>query len=280
MMGLFAVTGASGFIGQEVCRRLRDAGEDVIALGRSGTGEGWGQWALGEPLPEACRAAGTVVHLASATLGVSGALRTAAIETDVSGTRVLIEQLRGWRRGGSRHRLIFVSSQSARPEAVNAYGRSKWAIEQLLAEDDEIVLRPGLVYSEPPQSVFAMFDKLSRLPALPAFDGPPSIQPVHVREVADAIVRAGAMKRPPRLLMLGAVAPLTFADAIRATARRCGRRAPTMLPIPMQPVRLAANLVDRMLGATLTERLDGLAGLQPIDTAPSLAALDQTLASF
>ena len=279
-MSLFAVTGASGFIGHEVCRLLRGVGEDVITLGRSGTGEGARRWALGDPLPDVCHAAGTIVHLASATLGESGPRRAAAIETDVAGSRVLIEQLRGWRRDGGRHRLVFVSSQSARPGAVNAYGRSKWAIEELLVEDEEIVLRPGLVYSEPPQSVFAMFDKLSRLPVVPEFGGRPSIQPVHVREVATAIAHAGMMERPPRLLMIGAVEPLTFADAVGMTARRAGRRPPTVVTLPLRPVRLAASFVDRLFGATLTERLDGLAGLLPIDTGPSLAALGQTLAPF
>ena len=279
-MGVVAVTGASGFIGQEVCRFLREDGRDVIELSRSGVGDGGRRWSLGKSLPEACRRADTVVHLASATLGEAGAGQAAAIEADIKGTRILAEQLRGWRRAGGRHRLVFVSSQSARPGAANAYGRSKWAIEQILAEDEEIVLRSGLVYSEPPRSVFAMFDKLSRLPVVPSFETRPSIQPVHVRELADAIARAGAMERPPRLLLIGAATPLTFAEAVRAAARRGGRRAPVMVPVPMMPVRLMAGLVDRLFASTLTERLDGLVGLRPIDTGPSLSALGQTLAPF
>lgn len=279
-MGVVAVTGASGFIGQEVCRFLRDDGQDVIELSRSRIGDGGRRWSLGEPLPGACRPAEMVVHLASATLGEAGAGQAAAMDADIEGTRILADQMRAWRREGGRHRLVFVSSQSARSEAANAYGRSKWAIEQILIDDEEIILRPGLVYSEPPRSVFAMFDKLSRLPAVPAFGAHPSIQPVHVRELADAIARAGAMERPPRLLLIGAETPLTFAEAVRAAARRGGRRAPLMVPLPMMPVRLIAGLVDRLFTWTLTERLDGLAGLRPIDTGPSLSALGQTLAPF
>ncbi len=275
-MGRVAVTGANGFIGREVCAVLRAGGTDVVALQRGGEA----RWALGQSLPEDCRSARTVVHLASATLGQAGAERATAIEADIAGTRILVEQLRGWRAGGTRHRFVFVSSQSARPEAVNAYGRSKWAIEQLLDGEDEVVLRPGLVYSDPPRSVFAMFDRLSRLPIVPAIGGRPCIQPVSVREVAEAIARIDAGERVPRLLMIGAPKPLTFAEAVKATARRGGRRAPVTLAVPLRPVRRVAGMVDRVLSSTFTERLDGLAGLQPFDAAPSLAALGQALEQF
>lgn len=278
-MGRVAITGANGFIGQEVCAVLRSDGNDVLAL-RRGEGADAFRWSLGQPLPEACRSAQAVVHLASATLGQTGAERAAAIEADVEGTRVIVQQIRRWRAEGSHQRFVFVSSQSSRPEAVNAYGRSKWAIEQMLDGSDEVVLRPGLVYSDPPRSVFAMFDGLSRLPAVPALGSRANIQPVHVRDVAVAIVRASLMERPPRLLLIGATKPMNFAEAVRATARRAGRRAPIMVPMPMRPVRLGASFVDRLCGTTLTERLDGVTGLQPIDTAPSLAALGQTLAPF
>ncbi len=275
-MGLVAVTGANGFIGQEVCATLRAGGGEVIALQRRG-GIDAEPWSLGQPLPERCRSARTVVHLASATLGRSGAERAAAVAVDTEGTCLVVDQLRRWRAQGGRHRFVFVSSQSSRPDAANAYGRSKWAIERMLDGDDEVVVRPGLVYSDPPRSVFAMFDRLSRLPVVPAVGTRPCIQPVSVREVAECIARVDAADRVPRLLMIGAPEPLTFAEAVKATARRAGRRPPVTVPLPLAPLRLAAGLVDRVLSSTVTERLDGLAGLQPFETAPSLAALGQAI---
>jgi len=275
-MSCVAVTGATGFIGQEVSALFRRQGADVIELSRSGGKGGSMRWALGQDLPEACRTAETIVHLASATLSETGSLQ-AAIDRDVDGTRVILRQVRTWRQAGGRHRFIFVSSQSAKPDAANAYGRSKWAIEQLLDHDDDIVVRPGLVYSEMPSSVFATFDKLSRMPILPVINHRPVIQPIHVREVARCIAELARMDQPPRMVKIGAAQPLTFRDAMRATARRAGRRAPLMVPIPMRPVKLMARLVDRLFHLTITERLDGLAGLQPLETKASLAALGQAL---
>lgn len=71
--------------------------------------------------------------------------------------------------------------------------------------EDEVVLRPGLVYSDPPRSVFAMFDKLSRLPVIPALGTRPCIQMVDVREVAECIDPIDAAPRVPKLLMIGAM---------------------------------------------------------------------------
>ncbi len=275
-MSCVAVTGATGFIGREVSTLFRLRGADVIELSRNGGEGGPLRWTLGQELPEACRTAETIVHLASATLTETGSLQ-AAIDRDVEGTRTIARQIRTWRKAGGRHRFIFVSSQSAKPDAANAYGRSKWAIEQLLDEEDDLVVRPGLVYSDVPSSVFATFDKLSRLPIVPIIGHRPAIQPIHVREVAGCISQLARMDQPPRMVKIGAAEPLTFREALQATARRAGRRAPLMVPIPMRPVKLMARIVDRLFHLTITERLDGLAGLQPIETKASLAALGQAL---
>lgn len=50
-----------------------------------------------------------------------------------------------------------------------------------------------------------MFDKLSRLPVIPALGTRPCIQMVDVREVAECIDRIDAAPRVPKLLMIGAM---------------------------------------------------------------------------
>jgi len=141
-------------------------------------------------------------------------------------------------------------------------------------------VRPGLVYSVPPASVYATFANLARLPAVPVAAARPAIQPIHVRELAECLLQLATMHCPPRLVKLGAIRPLTFKEALAAAARRTGRRVPLRIALPKGPVRLAARLLDLCLRATLTERLDGLLGLEPMDTGPSLAALGRTLAPF
>jgi NADH dehydrogenase len=281
-MKTVAITGAGGFIGTELCALFESRGVQVLRLMRNPKpGLASIAWALGEPLPKACETADAVVHLATLAYGKSSEM-TAAAAADLAGTQVLLDSLRAVRRGENRLRFIFMSSQSARPDAPNAYGRGKWQIEKIVDRPNEIAVRPGLVYSDTPASVFGLFERLARLPIVPIVKTAPAIQPIHVHELAQCILTISGMDTPAPLFELGAVAPMTFEAAIRATALRAQRRAPTMVPVPISLLRLAANAVDTLFRPepSIGERLEGLVGLRPMNTAPSLKALGCELKPF
>jgi len=281
-MKTVAITGAGGFIGTELCALFESRGVQVLRLMRkSKPGLASIAWSLGEPLPKACETVDAVVHLATLAYGKSSETATAAA-ADLAGTQVLLNSVRAARRGANHPRFIFMSSQSARPEAPNAYGRGKWQIEKILNQPDEIAVRPGLVYADTPASVFGLFERLARLPIVPTVKTIPAIQPIHVRELAQCVLAIAEMDTPATLFELGAVAPMTFEAAIRATALRAQRRAPTMVPVPISLLRLAANAVDTLFHPepSISERLEGLVGLRPMNTAPSLKALGCELKPF
>lgn len=281
-MSRLIVTGPRGFIGRDLCRAALAHGHAVTGLARGPVPDiDVIAWQLGDPLPEACRDADAVIHLACATLVERQSLAQSAA-LDLTGTQRLLESVRHRRASGRRMRFVFLSSQSARPDAANMYGRSKAAIEALLMQDDEIVVRPGLVYDDAFGSVFGLFGRLARLPLVPIPTRERNIQPIHLRELTDCVLRIVETPRPERLYCLGSMVPLTFRDAIGAVARQSGRAAPLMLPVPGWAVRAASRLVDRVLRPTppLTERIDGLISLRPMDTGPSLKALNRTLMPF
>lgn len=273
-MTTFAVTGGRGFIGSRLVQTLRAAGADVAAPSA-------GEWRLGAPLPAACDRADAVIHLACGVLKATRD-RAEAAALDLRAAEILLDQHRRLRRQGLRGRFVFVSSQSARADAGNDYGRSKWAIETLLTEDDEIVVRPGLVYDDQGGSVFGVLATLAKLPIMPVLSKEPSIQPIEVRELAEALLRIGAATAAERVYELGAPRPLTLEETVRAVAQRTGGRPPLCLPFPTWPVRLAGGLADRVLALSppLLERIDGLLALRPMSTQPSLDALGLTLADF
>jgi len=77
-MSCVVVTGASGFIGQELVSALGSYGHRVVALGRRPrAGSGQLSWQLGEDLPPDCATAEAIVHLASATLIETGSVKDA-----------------------------------------------------------------------------------------------------------------------------------------------------------------------------------------------------------
>lgn len=278
-MALIGITGATGFIGAALSAAAGARGHSAVCMSRKEAGADGATWRLGETLPAACARADAIVHLACATLQECEDVE-AAVQRDLNGTRLILEQVRAWRAAGQPMRFLFVSSQSSRADAVNHYGRSKWRIEGLLEGPDEIIVRPGFVYSDPPAGVFAAFCKTAQAPFVPIISPRPAIQPIHVDELSDCLLRLCTMASPPRVANLGAAEPLTFQQAISAVARSAGRAPPLAVKLPAGPVRLAANTLDRLIGSTLTERVDGLLGLEPFETESSLKALDIRLKPF
>jgi NADH dehydrogenase len=268
-MRRLAITGAGGFIGSVLTQQALERGYEVMALARRPPPAGrWIPWELGKPLPAECETADVLIHLASATLTAKGQLAR-ALELDVSGTRLLAES------AGPR-RFIFLSSQSASAGARNMYGRSKFAIENLLEQDSEIIVKPGLVYDDAGGSVFGLLEKLSRLPVVPSLATLPNIQPIHVRDLAACILRIVETSAPQKTYCLGPSQPMTLSDAIKATAKRSGRRPPITIPMPLAPIRALAGAIDVCLRVSppIVERIDGLTALRPMETAASLRALD------
>lgn len=278
---IIAITGASGFIGREFADLARKRGHDVLELSRNLAEAGAVRWQLGDPLPENCLGADCIVHLASATLRAVTDM-TSAARTDVEGTRRLLESVRQNRGQGRPMRFVFVSSQSSRADARNAYGRSKWQIEQMVDREDEVIVRPGLVYGDHSGSVAGLLQSLARLPVIPVIETPANIQPIHVRELAECLLSIVTRRDVHRLYQLGAVEPMTLLDAIRACAARSGRRAPAMVKMPASFVRLLARLLDGIVRPTppLSERIEGLLGLRPMDTEASLKLLACEVAPF
>jgi nucleoside-diphosphate-sugar epimerase len=234
-----AVTGGSGFIGKCVVDHIRARGWEPIAPTRR-------DWRLGALLPPACDEADAVIHLASAVLRAKTNIN-AASALDLQATSLLLEQHRDLKRAGKRKKFIFVSSQSAREGARNNYGKCKWAIECLLEQEDEIVVRPGLVYDSKGSSVFGLFSALVKLPVVPVLSQKPCIQPIEVHELADALLRIVAAEQPQRCYKLGAPAALTFTEMIQAVAKRTGRQIVLVVSEYACRVRIAVAITNKLL---------------------------------
>jgi nucleoside-diphosphate-sugar epimerase len=127
------ITGIRGFLGANLARTLEARGHRVSGSSSEAT-----QLALlriGEPVDPAIFAdTDTVIHCAHDF--ISGAL-----ERNVWGSRLIFEAAKAM---GPR-RQIFMSSHSARPDAVSEYGIAKYRIEREYLEAGETVVRPGLV---------------------------------------------------------------------------------------------------------------------------------------
>jgi nucleoside-diphosphate-sugar epimerase len=273
------VTGGTGYIGRRVAAAALRAGYRVTVLARSAagvpTGAGHFAWRLGEALPAGSLdgalpgAAHAVIHCAHDWRNETNGGQEGGL--NLAGTRTLLGSCR--RAGVGR--FVFVSSQSARADAPNIYGRVKWRIGQML-EADEIELRVGLVYGGPPRAMWGLLCRLTGLaPVLPMIDPWRPVQPIHIDEVVEGIVRVVA-RQGGGWMGLAAPEGMAFGAFLRTLAQSFFGRKLTVLPVPLRLVLAGCAVSARVpfLPRIDRERVLGLAGTRPMDCAAHLRALD------
>jgi nucleoside-diphosphate-sugar epimerase len=303
------VTGATGFVGRPLCRRLAKAGAEIRAAIRPGANAPEG--AIARPSPHlgpdadwtrALSGAGAVVHLAARVHVMHDRAADPLAEfraANVAGTLRLAEQAAA---AGVRH-LVFLSSIKANGEEthgtpfgpdqaapVDAYGVSKWEAEQGLAALAArtgmavTILRPPLVYGPGVKGNFRALIRLvaSGLPLpLGAIDNRRAL--IGIDNLCDAIT--AALARPPaaglaRTFTLCDRETVSTPELIRRLAIALDRPA-RLLPVPVAWLRLGGRLSGR---SAMVQRLTASLEVDGSRIGPALGwvppdSLDQGLAA-
>jgi UDP-glucose 4-epimerase len=246
-------------------------------------------------------------NMAEALTGVDAVIHSAGLAETMSGQpeddyRVInTEATIGLARAAARARVkrfVFLSSiraqsgptapetltEDAEPKPTDAYGRSKLAAEQGLAEAniDWVALRLALTYGPGVQGNMAKLMRLARSPyplPLAMLKGRRSLLALdNLVEATDIVLRAPTPLRKP--LLVADPEPATLGEMI--AAMRAGlQRRPGLFPMP-SPLLRAASLatgrkdIHRLLSGSLVADCTELSklGFSPtIDTQTALAAL-------
>jgi len=193
------ITGATGFVGQELVQQLQQAGHTVRLLVRSRSSR---------PVQEAISRYGAEVHvgnvleaasLEGALRGMEAAIHLVGVISEVGESTFENVHTRGTQnvvaaaQAAAIRRFIQMSALGTRPNATARYHQSKWAAEELVRQSglDYTIFRPSLIYGPRDQFV-NLFARIIRLsPFVPVLgSGRARFQPVSVEAVARAFVRA------------------------------------------------------------------------------------------
>lgn len=276
------ITGATGFIGSHLAESALSRGYRVKTLTRR-------DWAEGPPVPVENRYLGELPRRIprDALEGVEVLVHCAAsfdreeqkaFAVNVEGTARLAMMARSM---GVRT-FVFLSSQSARPDAISSYGRSKFEAEQrLLAETGlaVVILRPGLVTGIGGGGLFGRIVRIVRSwPVVPLMGGGVSIvQPIRVDDLCSAIFQAAELEGELRgcILNLGHPVGMSLAQLVQEVAQsQLGHRKATV-SIPLKPVELVLGAAEwfRMRLPITTENLNGLKLVERMKTAEDYSRL-------
>lgn len=262
------VTGATGYIGKRLVAQLRLEGHQVISASRNRAGDAgqWIQFDIDQEQFFLPPALDVVFHLAATT-------RTSHfnVETEVRSAEKLMTAAVNM---GAR--IVFVSSQTARPDAPTSYGIAKWQIEQLVARFSGVAVRPGLVYGGPECGLFGVLVNTVRtLPALPAFIPAPLVQPIHVDDLVRLlIVSSQSHIERPAVINAGAAQAIPFTTFLKCIADFRVRKLRLFIPFPVFAINAANRLMGKRLAAvTGIGRLVSLFGLPLMKTFSDLQRL-------
>ena len=268
------VTGAFGYTGRYIARRLLDQGSQVRTLTRTpASGSPFGDQVEVRPLnfgdPQGLVASLEGADILYNTYWVRFARGGVTHDTAVENSRAL---LRAAAEAGVR-RVVHISITNATQDSPLPYFRGK-ALAEMAVRDSGLsyaIVRPTVLFS--PEDILinniAWFLRRFPLFPIPGRGGYP-VQPVFVDDVAQLAIEAGARSDD---VAIDAVGPemFTFEEMVRLLARRVGSRA-RLVRTPPSAALLAARIAGRLVrDVVLTkDELDGLmAGLLASSNPPT-----------
>lgn len=262
------MTGATGYIGSRLTVLASHQGHDVICASRRRPRDEetpWFHFDLSSDLaPVLPVYTDVVIHLAANT----SAAGPTDEQTEVSAARRLIQAAQR-----EQMKFIFVSSQAAHARAPTPYGRTKWHIEQEVLAAGGFVARPGQVYGGELRGLHGTLVSLvGRLPLLPAFLPSPRVQPIHVDDLAESLLRiADRDDLKSGVYCLAAPEPVSFSKFLSEIAKSRLRCKRLFVPFPSLVVGICARVVGTNLQRSLgLNRLQSLLSLPVMETAPDL----------
>ena len=253
------LTGATGFIGGHVLRRLARSGRHrILCLSRNSNvlsdrmrRADNVEWIVGElseaaTYAKALSQADVVIHLAAATGAASpGQLR----DVNYGGTRALMDAC----KEVAAARIVYVSSiaVTGRNLVHYPYAQSKLAAEKAVQDSglDFVIVRPTIVLGEGAPN-WRMLRAISCLPVVPLLGGGRArVQPVDVIDVARALEWVAENRlTSSSVVELGGPEVLSFSEFLARIRAACGRTGFPALSIPIAPARLALAILKHTLG--------------------------------
>ncbi len=236
-----AVTGASGFIGQSICRSLLARDFSVSALIRTarqadlpalrGADIVHGNLADQSSLNRLVIDADAVIHCAGS---VRGATQAQFDHVNVDGTRNLLLAIKA---SETRPRLLFLSSLAAREPRLSFYATSKFRAEALLKNEGEninwVCLRPPAVYGPGERELLPLFRLMARGIALTTGSANARFSLLYVDDLASAAIAWLRSNPSPKGIYAiddGHEGGYNWHDVASAVSKICQRKVRVVTP--------------------------------------------------
>ena len=245
---IHAVTGAFGYSGRYIARKLLDRGCMVITLTNSPRRQSDLQdriraYPFSFDNPDRLTASLRDVEVLYNTYWIRFERGPSTFERAVENSLALLRAARG---AGVR-RVVHVSITNPSEASPLPYFRGKAHVERALRESglSHAILRPAVFFGARDVLVNNVAWLLRRLPFFGLVPGAYGLRPVHVEDLAALAVAQGASREDATLDAVGPES-FTFEALVRLVARAVGSRA-RLLPVPPGLLLAASRAVGALV---------------------------------
>jgi nucleoside-diphosphate-sugar epimerase len=263
------LTGANGFVGGQLARRLEREGWRVIGWTRQAEpGSGAVAFRLGQEVdPGLLKGARALVHCAYDF----GPRRWGDIAaTNVAGSQKLLEAAG---KAGVEF-VVVISSLSAFAGCRSLYGKAKLEIESIARCVGAYVIRPGLVYGDSPGGMFGRLVGQVRssrfIPIL--WGGQQGQYLLHAEDLGNLILACleGRFPKPAEPITIAHEQRWELKEVLGHIAGAMGKRV-SFVPVPWRCVWLALKSLE-LVGVQTSFRSDSLISMVYQDPCPAFAS--------
>jgi uncharacterized protein YbjT (DUF2867 family) len=238
---IITVFGATGFLGRRIVRRLHARGYSVRIASRH-PDQGRTLFGTDDPLFQPVGADIRDRQSVADAVGDAHAVVNAVSLYTEHGTETFdavhvecAERVATEAHRAGVEQLVHVSGIGADPASGSSYVRSRGEGERAVraANPGAVLVRPAVMFGPDDAFLTVILRLLRRLPAFPMFgSGTTRLQPAHVEDVAEAIVRLlQRTDRDPRTLECGGPQVYTYRELVRSIAGGAGRE-PILCRVP------------------------------------------------
>ncbi|GAC1437186.1 MAG: complex I NDUFA9 subunit family protein [Chloroflexota bacterium] len=254
---MILITGANGYVGTYLTRRLVDQGERPRCLVRRGARTDglphdaidvvYGDVTDHASLDRAMVGVNTVVHLAAVTANIKESARVNYHRVNVEGTRAVVASARAAGVG----RLVHISGIGAQPDGEGSWIRTRWEGDEAVREGGipHTILQPSVMFGGKRAEFFQAQARVLRLsPVAPILgDGRFTFQPIWVEDVCTCILTA--RDNPAmidRTITIGGPEVFTYEQIVDLLLQTLGMRKPKVR-FPLAFMRANAGVAQAIL---------------------------------
>lgn len=259
-----AITGANGFIGSHLVNFFRARQCHVIEMTRENNFD------LSKTPPD-LYGVDMLIH-AAYDLKIIDRHSNQKINYDGS-----VNLLRHAKKCGVK-KIIFISSLSAFEGARSLYGRTKLAIESVVAELGGVIVRPGLVFDENPRGIVGAMNKfIQHSKIVPLIGhGQQKFYPCHVQDLVELLFYlADSTENDTKPIIAAADHAMTLKEIIKLLATKQQKKI-VLFPVPYFILLFGMKLAEK-LGFNIGLRSDSLVGAQYYNPNPDFSATRDVL---